>query len=169
MNSGNHSKLFFIGFGLIVGIIANQFWPDEIVQGVTTDRNDQVAMLTVPTGSQEGDVESVFVLDFETGELTGSTINPQTGRFTRFYRRDIRADFGVRPQAKPRYTLSAGVVPFSTTGQIPAADGVIYISELTSGQVAAYAYPYSPTDKALATLPIGLLDVYAFREVAPAN
>ena len=169
MTSSNHSKLVWIGLGLIAVIVSSQFWPHETLQGVTTDRNNQTAMVTVPTGSGVGEVESVFVLDFKTGQLTGATMNSQTGRFTRFYRRGIRADFGIGPQSRPSFTITAGAVPFSTAGKIQAADGVLYISELTTGKVAAYAYPYNESDKVLPTLPIGLLDLYAFREVSPAN
>ncbi|MBD3675751.1 MAG: hypothetical protein HUJ26_19760 [Planctomycetaceae bacterium] len=169
MQSSSLTKILCAGLGMTFGIFASQFWPSETVSGETADRNDHLTMLTVPTGTREGDVESIFTLNYQTGQLVGATLDPNTGRFTRFYRRDIKPDFGVSPQAKPLYTMSAGTVPFSRTGKIQAADGVLYISELNSGQVAAYAYPFSPSDKVLPTMPIGLLDVFAFREVNPAN
>ena len=123
-------------------------------------------MVTSSTGSELGALESVFVLDFLTGRLVGSTLDPKTGRFHRFYIRNVGADFGVQPRSIPKYAISSGIMPFSHAGKTEAANGVLYISELTSGQVAAYGYPYSDSEKVLPPKLIELLDVFAFRDIA---
>jgi len=155
--------------GIFAGIAISQIWPHETMQAATADRNENFAMITVPTGSNFGSVESVFVLDFLTGRLVGATMDPQTGRFTRFYVRNVGADFGVRPRTKPQYAISSGMMPFTAAGNNTTANGILYVSELTSGKVAAYGYPYSTSNKVLPPMPIGLLDVFPFREVSPVD
>ncbi|MDG2391044.1 MAG: hypothetical protein P8M30_17185 [Planctomycetaceae bacterium] len=157
--------LVWLIIGLVGGMTVSQIWPHNTMQAATSDRSETFAMVTSSTGSDLGALESVFVLDFLTGRLVGSTMNPKTGRFHRFYIRDIGADFRVQPNTKPQYTIATGIMPFSHAGKTEAANGIIYISELTSGKVAAYGYPFSASDKILPAMPIALLDVFAFREI----
>lgn len=165
MFHNQQSAFVWLIAGFMGGIAVSQMWPHETMQAATSDRSDTFVMITSSTGNELGALESVFVLDFLTGRLVGSTIDPMTGRFHRFYIRDIGADFRVQPRTKPQYVISTGIMPFSHAGKTDVANGVIYISELSSGKVAAYSYPYSASDKILPAMPIKLLDVFAFREV----
>lgn len=162
-------KVVWLSIGLVAGMAICQVWPHETMQAATSDRNENFALLTLPTGSTFGAVETVFVLDFLTGQLVGATMDPQASVFTRFYTRNVAVDFGLRPRAKPRYAIAGGMMPFSNVGKTGNSNGVIYIAELTSGKVAAYGYPYAEAQKILPPMPVVPLDIFGFREVAPAE
>lgn len=169
MQLSTSSRMVWLSIGLVVGMAICQVWPHETTQAATSDRNDKFAILTIPTGSTFGAVETVFVLDFLTGQLVGATMDPQAGVFTRFYTRNVAIDFGLRARSKPVYAIASGMMPFSNVGKVNNANGVIYIAELTSGKVAAYGYPYAEANKVLPPMPIVPLDIFGFREVAPAE
>lgn len=169
MQLSTSQKMVWLSIGLVAGIAICQFWPHETVQAATSDRSENFAVITVPTGSSFGAVETVFVLDFLTGQLVGATMDPQAAIFTRFYTRNVAIDFGLRPRSKPKYAISAGMMPFSNVGRNSNANGVIYVAELSSGRVGAYTYPYAEAQKVLPPMPVVPLDHFSFREVAPAE
>ena len=78
------------------------------VQAVTSQSNDSFAVCTVPI---DGAVEGFFVLDFETGDLSGGVINPNTSLFGASYKHNVLKDLGFKPgQAKnPKFLLVAGL------------------------------------------------------------
>lgn len=156
---------FWIGLGLVAGLALAFCWPAERAQAIGTDRNERFAITSVTTGFQQPD--AIFVLDFLTGRLVGGLLNQQSAVFTNYYFRNVGADFGIDPTAKPQFVLMSGEGALNNRGPAQLATGLIYIGELTSGKVVAYRFPYriSPTPVGVITLePFAF---FSFRDVEP--
>lgn len=137
--------------GLILGAIGMRwlgpqnepFFPLPQARATATDRYENFALATGPLDT---DVEGVFILDFLTGDLKATVLSSQLGRFNAYYQRNIIEDLGIDPAKNPRYLMVTGVVnlrrPLGQTAR-PAACAV-YIAELTTGKIAAYAIPWTP-------------------------
>jgi hypothetical protein len=171
MDQNNRQKVVWLALGIVVGLCVSYVWPHETVYAGTADSNDKFTIMTIESGGVLGTVESVFILDFLTSQLVGATIDPSSGKFTRFYARNIAADFGIRARAKPVYAMAGGRVPFAVGGQQNVASGCIYISELASGRVGAYAYPFDGVGgvlpgRGIKGFPIVPMDSFPFREVS---
>lgn len=156
------SRFFWMTVGLVAGMCAAYFWPHEPAFAFATDRGQKFALLTGPAGPPE--MEGVFLLDFLTGNLQGHILNTRVGQFTRSYARNIGADFELDAKTDPQWAIVSG------SGQLAAARGtqwgacLIYVAELTSGKVIAYAYPYSETQRKMETQQFEMIDGFQFRE-----
>src|SRR5262249_11592982 len=87
-------------------------------------------------------IEGIFILDFLTGQLKGAVLNRQTGTFASLYARDLAKDFLVDPAATPHYAMASGYAQMTNQGGVAMASGVLYVGELSSGRLAAYAFPW---------------------------
>lgn len=155
------SRWLWMSLGLAAGLAIAFMWPHEYAAASVSDRNEKFAMVTARFDSTDL-VEGVFILDFLTGQLRGSVINPATGRFSVLYARDVAADFNLDPNRSGTYAIVSGRTSVNATvGTRPAAS-CIYIAELTSGKVLAYSFPAATG----AALPLVPLDGFQFREPA---
>lgn len=136
--------------GLLLGAAAVRWLgPNQVILPLTpahataTDRYDNFALATGPL---DEDVEGVFILDFLTGDLKATVLSPQLGRFNAFYQRNIIQDLGIDPTKNPRYLMVTGVVNLRRGLGQTARPGAcaVYIAELTTGKIAAYAIPWTP-------------------------
>src|SRR5262249_18608679 len=69
-------------------------------------------------------------------------------KFTAFYSYPaVMDDLGVKGVKNPRFLIATGTTDMriNTTPAGSLGKGVIYVTELTSGKIAAYAIPYSRT------------------------
>ena len=108
-------------------------------------------------------VEGVFVLDFLTGQLRGSIMDPRTGKFSVLYARNIAADFQVNPNEPGTYAIVSGRTNLpSVRGASPAASS-LYIAEANSGKVVCYSFPQGG-GRAAGVLPLAPVDAFPFRE-----
>ena len=123
--------------GLVLGVGITLFLQGQPAQATATDHADD---FSIATGHVTGDLEAVYILDFKTGSLLGSVMNKQTGEFQNFYKRELAADFGLTAKAKPKFVMVTGAMQ-SAKAQVPIYH-VLYVAELTSGKLAAYAMPY---------------------------
>lgn len=134
-------RFLWLAVGVVCGMCVSYFWPHEPAFAVATDRDtDRFAISTVPT--RAGNAEAVFVLDFLTGRLQGAVLNSRTGKFTHAYFRNLAADFGVDPTAKPHYVIIPGTVSLPAQGRVQFAEGGLYVAEMSSGVVACYAFSF---------------------------
>lgn len=149
--------------GLIAGIGLASIWPHEPLAAATADRNEKFAMITSQLGL---DTEGVFVLDFLTGRLTGAALSRTrngTG-FVQFYYRNVAEDFQVAGSATPYYAISSGFAEIQNRGGAQWGQSAIYIAELNSGRVQAYAIPFRITQVAQPPVPLVPVAVFPFRE-----
>jgi hypothetical protein len=156
----------WLGTGLVLGLAASALWPHAPAHASATDRQDNFAICT---GFLDPEIEAVFVLDPLEGSITGMAISPATGVFAASYRHDVRADLGVTNPAQAKFLMLTGVARFKrTAGAARPGESVLYIADVASGKLAAYAVPYSQQALINGTptppLPLKLLQVVPFRQ-----
>ena len=137
--------------------------PHKQAQAPVANSNDKFSMVTVPI-LETFNQEAVFVLNNLTGVLVGSVINEQTGKFTHRYLRNVAADFNTGNTPEPKYSIVTGPVNLRGSGGVQPAYGVIYVAELSSGAVIAYAFNRPTNRNAGATMEIAKLDFFQFAD-----
>jgi hypothetical protein len=140
------NRVAWLAGGLLAGLAIAWMWPHEPTYANTADRDSQFMMITVPVGNAGVGIldplDAVFILDFLTGQLKGACLNRQTGAFASFYYRDLAKDFQVAGDADPHYAMASGYAQMPASGGLTMASGALYVAELTSGKLAAYAFPW---------------------------
>jgi hypothetical protein len=165
-NRGNRA-LWLIS-GVLIGLGISYFWPHEPLRADQSDRNDKFGMIsctaTLPIAGIAG-TEAIFVLDFLTGQLKGFYCSPQVGGFTQSFFRDVAKDFELdrKGGAQASYAFVGG------QGQVIGNGGtwgssMIYVAELTTGTIAAYAFPFTQQNQQIATQLMTLVDKAQFKD-----
>jgi hypothetical protein len=153
--------------GLVVGLAVAGFWPRSPLHAVATDRQDTFAMAT---GIVDQGIEAVFMLDFLTGELRGGVLNPTTHNFSVTYYHNVGEDLKVEVGKTPRYTMVTGEAFLRSGTNFRYAPSVVYVAEMSSGKLGAFAFPYNSAlvtqPRNVAPLPMTLLDVAPLRTTA---
>lgn len=138
----NTAALLIVGAALGAGAIAICCggWATTQVHATASIGEDN---FSIATGLVDQDLEGFFFLDFITGDLRGAILSRRTGKFSGFFEYNVQADFGTQTQ-NPKYLMVTGLADLPR-GKGPAQLGrsVVYVAEATSGQVYAYALPYS--------------------------
>jgi len=165
MKNSVNSRIAFLAIGVVTGMCLSSIWPHQPAFAVATDRDSRFAMATCHVGSSSN-AEGVFVLDFLTGQLTGGIINARSGKFQYTYSRNVAADFNIDANAEPHYAIVTGQATLPNAGRIQNAQAVVYVAELSSGRVAAYAFPYQQSNTAAAAIAMTPLDSFQFREAS---
>jgi hypothetical protein len=100
----------------------------------------------VCTAPIDGNTEGFFVLDFETGDLSGGVLNPNTAKFTTSYRHNVLEDLGFKPgQVKePKFLIVPGRASFTGNAGTRMAQSVLYVTDAATGATAAYGIPWMP-------------------------
>jgi hypothetical protein len=100
----------------------------------------------VCTTAIDGTMEAFFMLDFQTGDLTGGVLNPNTAKFTTSYRHNVLKDLGFKPgQVKsPRFLLVPGRAAFTGNAGSRMAQSTLYVTDASTGVTVAYGIPWSP-------------------------
>lgn len=152
--------------GGMVGAAALALMPDNELQAVSANSNDKFSMATVPVTTGFEDTEAIFVLDHLTGLLRGGVLNP-TGQFAFTYFYNVAGDFQINPATPdPKYSIVAGRAALRTTGGNQPANGVVYVAELTSGNVIAYGFQIPRGRGSAVPIPMFRIDGFGFREAA---
>ena len=131
-----------LGIGLVFGMLFAGLWPNVPLHAVATDRCDRFA---VATGYCDESVEAVYFLDFLTGDLSAAVVSKQNGHFNAFYTHNVAADLHINPATPPKFLLTTGNADLRRTGgkTNSLSRSLVYVAELQSGNVAAYAIPWS--------------------------
>ena len=160
----SNGKWLWLSVGFAAGLALATIWPHEPVAAFSSDRNDKFAVISVPVGLGSGD--AVFVLDFLTGRLTGATLaRTRSGTaFTNYYYRNLAEDFQINPAIEPQYAVSAGSAEIQSRGGGQWGSHAVYVAELSSGKVAAYAVPYRVSQTKLPPVPLVPIETFPFRE-----
>jgi hypothetical protein len=161
------SRIAWLVAGLIVGAVALLVVPHRPLDAVATDRQENFA---IATGPVDEDIEAVYFLDFLTGSLKAAVLSTATGTFMSAYETNVLNDLGVEPDKQPKYLMVTGLANLRRTGgTFQPGLAVVYVAEVTSGKVAAYAIPYSRGQANVAKPVRGSLiklDVIPFRTAA---
>jgi hypothetical protein len=163
-------RWLYLAAGLVLGLILGGLWPDSPAHAVATAQIESFAVCTAPL---DDDGEAIFFLDYLTGDLKGAAINPNNGKFTAFFQANVTTDLGVDVAKSPKYLLVSGVNGFKRTAGGPQfGSSVVYVAELTTGKVVAYAVPWQRQARNSASavkVSMTLLDGFLFRNVAVRN
>jgi len=100
----------------------------------------------VCTTSIDGNFDGFFILDFQTGDLTGGVLNQNTAKFTTSYRHNVLKDLGFQlGQVKePRFLIVPGRASFTGNPGGRMAQSVLYVTDVSTGVTVAYGIPWSP-------------------------
>lgn len=126
------------------------------VFAVTSQSDESFAVCTVPL---DVGVEGFFMLDFETGDLSGGVLNSATAQFAAAYKYNVLKDLGFKAgQAKnPKFLLVSGVAE-PRRGTVPLASSVLYVTDSSTGTTAAYGIPWNAQQPQMVA-PLVLLDI----------
>jgi hypothetical protein len=160
-----------LGGGLLLGLLLSGFWPNTPLHAVSTDRSDTYAIATGPVDSE---VEAVYILDFLTGDLGALVLGKQARTWTGIFKCNVSADLNIDPQKNPKFLMVTGMAGLRRAGGARAqpSSAVCYVAEVTSGQIAAYAIPWSPGMYAAGQVqkgPLVLVGAVPFRQAAGAH
>lgn len=159
-----NTKPLYIAVGFAAGLAVASIWPHEPVAAFSSDRNDKFAIISVPVGLGSGD--AVFVMDFLTGRLTGAAMQrTRSGTaFINYYYRNLAEDFQINPSIEPQYAFTTGTAEIQSRGGNQWGSHSLYVAELSSGKVAAYAVPYRISQVKAPPVPLQPIDTFPFRE-----
>jgi hypothetical protein len=157
------SRGVWLAVGLLLGLGIAYFWPHEPLRADQADRNDKFGMLSTAASAGGGFAagEAVFILDYLTGRLQGFFLSPRVGGFTQMFYRDVAKDFGLGG-GQATYAFVGG------QGQLIGHGGtwgssMIYVAELNTGALVAYAFPYTEQNRQAAPEEMVVVDKAQFR------
>lgn len=131
--------------GVAIGIIVRTAAPPTPVHATATMGSENFA---VATGLVDDGVEAFYFLDFLTGTLKATVVNTRDVGFSAYYEYDITADFPTATQ-NPKYLMVTGMANIPRgRGRSQLARSVVYITEVTTGRMAAYIMPWDSTVQA---------------------
>ncbi len=134
------SRLAWLAIGLVLGLMLGGWMPNTPLHATATDRYDTFA---VATGFVDEGVEAIFFLDFLTGDLRAAVLN-RGGTFSAFYHYNILNDMGVQQGKNPRFLMVTGLNNINRgAARMRPSLSIVYIAEINSGTVAAYAIPWA--------------------------
>lgn len=122
---------------------------------------DSFAVCTTPVGDG---MEGLFMLDFDTGDISGGVLNQNTAKFSVGYRYNVLKDLGFKPGKvkHPKFLLVPGQVNFEGPMANKLAQSVLYVTDVSTGVTAAYGVPWTAAAAAgvgAGVNPLLLLDV----------
>jgi len=151
--------LSMLGLGIAAGTWLGR--EPRRVQAAAAAVEDSFAVCTAPVGDG---MEGLFVLDFDTGDVSGGVLNQNTGKFTVGYRHNVLKDLGFKPGKvkNPKFLLVPGMVNFLGAQANNLGAAVLYVTDVSTGVTAAYGVPWAESAAAAAAAPVTplvLLDV----------
>ncbi len=129
--------------GGVAGVlVATALMPADRVAATTALSEESFAVCTAPI---DGAVEGFFILDFETGDLTGGVLNQSTSKFGVSYRHNVLKDLGFRAGKvkNPKFLLVPGLASFAGAGAARMAQSVLYVTDAATGVTVAYGIPWN--------------------------
>ena len=101
------------------------------------------AVCTVPL---DIGIEGFFMLDFQTGDITGGVLSPATQKFGVGSRHNVLKDLNFKAgKAKSaRFLLVSGALVFAGQTGNTLAPSVLYVTDASTGLTVAYGIPWVP-------------------------
>jgi hypothetical protein len=142
--------------GIVIGLAAAPQPAVSRALALGSLADESFAVCTVPLSVG---VEGIFMLDFETGDLSGGVINPTTRRFMGAYKHNVLADLGFKAgQVKnPKFLLVSGGADMAAAGGLPLASSLLYVTDSSTGTTVAYGIPWNSQQAAPASVGTELL------------
>ena len=155
-NSGGLLGIALLATGLVAGIAIGAVWRTGApsasagfafpVQAATAQGFDNFA---VATGPVDDGIEAFYFLDFLTGDLRATALNTRKGEFGAFFEYNVAQDFDTAAAKNPKYLMVTGTANIPRgRGSSQIAKSVVYVTEATTGQMAAYVMPWNSSMQA---------------------
>lgn len=129
--------------GIVVGVAVAPRGPLPKALAVTSLADESFAVCTVPIS---GGIEGLFMLDFETGDISGGILNTTATppRFAGGYKHNVLKDLGFKAgQVKnPKFLLVSGLADVQGAGN-QFAQSVLYVTDSSTGTTVAYGIPWN--------------------------
>lgn len=129
--------------GAVMGIAALWLAYRDLppAQAMTSHGTEVKTLITVPL---DVGMEAIVTLDNVTGELTGYVLDRFTGKFFIEFHYNVANDFALKRGVRPRFSMVSGLADFRQFSENERlADGVIYVSEDSTGLLVAYGLPWN--------------------------
>jgi hypothetical protein len=126
------------GVAFAAGLLLARTQP---VLAVSSLADGSFAVCTAPL---DDGIEGFFMLDFETGDLTGGALMPANQKFGVGYRHNVLKDLNVKAgkTKNAKFLLVSGGMAFNGAGAL--APSVLYVTDASTGVTAAYGIPWGP-------------------------
>jgi hypothetical protein len=136
-----NNYLAWLTVGLVGGWLLCSTMAPQPLDAVASDRMDTFAMATGPV---DADFEAVYMLDFLTGDLVAAVLGKNTRAFTARFDGNVMRDLQIDPSKNPKFLMVTGMANIRRGGsQLQPSASVLYVAEVTTGRIAAYAIPWS--------------------------
>lgn len=135
--------LLVAGAAFTAGLLVGHTWPAAgrlpVAQAMSSLADQTFAVCTAPI---DRNVEGLFILDFETGDLTGGMLAQQTGKFAATYRHNVLEDLGIEVGAvkNQRFMIVPGMATVGSP-QVRMGQSVLYVTDAATGATVAYGIP----------------------------
>jgi hypothetical protein len=130
---------------LLLGLCLGGMFPHAPLHAVATDRTES---FLVATGMVDEGVEAIYLLDCLTGDLKATALGKTSGGFPAIFGypgTQLLKDFGLDPSKNPKFLMVTGMADLRSGQQSTYGAAVVYIVELSSGMIRAYAIPWNRT------------------------
>ncbi len=154
-------RTIWLIIGIVVGSVMTSVWPHEPLQAASSDRSDDVEIITA---NLFGQIDAVLVVNVRTGALTDASMSRQC-MYTTLYHYEFAKDFIVESGSKPEYVVTTGGVDASARGPAGMQMGkdAVHIADVRSGKVISYGIPYVLSRGVFQPFELVRLDKFSFR------
>jgi hypothetical protein len=140
----NHTAMLVVGMAL--GAVLAAGWhgvsSTPTAFATATHGADNFA---IATGLVDDGIEALYFLDFLTGDLRAAVVSRRNGEFTGFFQYNVMSDFD-KVTDSPKFLMVTGQADIPRgRGPTQIGKSLVYVADPTSGQVFAYALPFSST------------------------
>jgi hypothetical protein len=137
----NRKRLSWVALGVLVGFLLSVLMPAQPLHAVATSGVDNFQL---STGLLDNTVEGVYFLDGLTGILKGAAMNVVNYQFTTVFETNVLNDMKLDPSKSPKFLMVTGLAELRRTAtQFQPGIALIYVAELNSGTLAAYAVQWN--------------------------
>ena len=131
----------YVGNRMAQNNMVSQFPPMPLNAGTAT----RTKSLSMATGSIDGNVEGLFLLDHLTGNLQCWVLGPRNGAVGGYYTANAAQDLaGGSKTGAPEYMMVTGDFFFTggNAGNLAPGQTVCYVGDATTGNVVGYGLIY---------------------------
>jgi hypothetical protein len=165
MRAFRHSRLTWLGIGLVAGAVIGGLCPSTPLHAVATDRSENILMAT---GFVDDQIEAVFFLDSLTGLLRAAVPSLQrASEYQAMWEANVGADMmtavqavnaaaarlsgkagtaraAIQPPQTPRFVMTTGLLDLRQgSARMRPSRCVVHVAEANTGIVMTYMLPWS--------------------------
>jgi len=161
-----HSRLMWLGIGLVAGAVVGGLCPSTPLHAVATDRSENILMAT---GFVDDQIEAVFFLDSLTGLLRAAVPSlMRASEYQAMWEANVGADMmtaiqavntaavklgggkagtaraAIQPPQTPRFVMTTGLLDLRQgSARMRPSRCVVHVAEANTGIVMTYMLPWS--------------------------